>query len=180
MPHSRLLAALQTAAAWVAVPALTVAGLQAAAWCSRRAAPPLDRPLSLAPRGSVAAPIRVRVRGTYELHLAFRRPDTTRAQFRRVSTLVGEAVSLNGGAPSTGIPIPIRWSLHDRDTGRLVAGATTTTSGAHGWYADAIHRRVAVLPDLADGEYEFRAAVLADVPEFSGVHARIQMYRPSK
>lgn len=141
-------------------------------WARAIVAAPVDAPIALSSRGAVDQRIRIPVPDRYALMLSFRadRPDRD-----RLRELLGESsYSMQGEPIPDGVRIPVRWSLSEAGSGRVVARGDDETFGTSSWSSDAIDRNVNHL-SAAPGSYRLQARITRDLPELAGVSARLAM-----
>lgn len=139
-------------------------------WADSISAPPLDAPIAVASKGVVDQRIRIRVPDSYNLRLEFH-SDARGLDYLR-GVLDDVAVGPGGEAVLDGVRVPLRWSLSEAGSGRIVAQGDTETAGASSWSSDGISRdagRFAVQP----GDYRLQARVGREVPELAGIDTRL-------
>ena len=135
-------------------------------WADGISAPPLDAPIAVSSGGAIDQRIRVRAPDRYHLQLSMS-ADTRGMDHLR--DLLGE-----GGhhAQPSGVSIPVRWTLSEAGSGKIVAQGDTETFGFSGVGSNEISRdfdRFGVPP----GEYRFQARITRAVPEFAGIQAHL-------
>lgn len=80
---------------------------------------PFDAVISLLPPGSVREGIEIRIPERYMIQLKFERDGI---EFKQLKNLIGAmGVCLPNEECSKGVPVPIRWSLKDGETGTTTA-----------------------------------------------------------
>ncbi len=139
------------------------------AWADWVVKPPLDEPISLAPKGSIRKNIQIVIPENYQLDLVF---DRHGVPFEEMKNLMGGWGYKDGAPISSGVKVPLRWSLHSTD-GVLVVSGEAEGFGAVSWSANEVHRnfgRIQVKP----GNYIFAAEVLHNIPEISHVNTRVK------
>ena len=139
-------------------------------WADGISAPPLDAPIAVASSGSVDQRIRIRAPDSYRLELSLYADARGMDHLRG---LLGEGGYDAQGKPvPSGVPIPVRWSLSEADSGKIVAQGDTETFGSSSWSGDEISRdfdRFGVPP----GDYRFQARITRPVAEFAGIRAHL-------
>lgn len=158
--HKRLIVALL-------VLAFATAGFEFVSFSIRPAS--VDEPVSLSPPGIVERRISVPLPEFYDLSLAF---SFDRQSREKVGNLVGEWLYQSGRQLPSGVPVPIRWSIKGRQTGREILSGETVSVGSNAFSATAYYRPVGNAR-LDAGDYLFRAEILSDVPEFADIPVRI-------
>jgi hypothetical protein len=129
----------------------------------------VDEPISLSPPGIVEKTISAPLPEIYDVSLAFSFDSQSREKVRR---LVGEWLSQDGRQLPSGVPVPIRWSVKDRQTGREVLSEEKVSIGSNAYSGTTYYRPVGN-PRLDAGDYLFRAKIRSDVPEFADIPVRI-------
>lgn len=139
-------------------------------WADGISAPPLDAPIAVSSGGGLDQRIRIRAPDRYGLELSFR-ADARGMDHLRGLVGDGSYDAQHKRIPS-GVPIPVRWSLSEADSGKIVAQGDTETFGSSSWSSGEISRdfdRFGVPP----GEYRFQARITRAVPEFAGIQAHM-------
>lgn len=136
------------------------------AWAYWVTAEPLDEPIALAPAGMIDRDIHVVVPEHYTLVLRFMRAGRSPEQWRTLRDGIAST--------TTGIPVPIRWSLTSVSNGRAVASGEIDAIGAYRWSSSDIDREIGEI-HVPSGRYRFKAQVLRDVPEFAHIDTRLAM-----
>jgi hypothetical protein len=136
----------------------------------------VNKPISLSPPGTIQTRISVPLPESYDLSLAF---SFDRQSREKVRDLVGEWLYQNGRQLPSGVPVPIRWSFKERQTGREVFSEEKVSFGRSGYSATAFYRHLGNARVNA-GNYLFHAEVLMDVPEFANIPVRIVFGLPPK
>lgn len=128
-------------------------------------APPLEAPISLQPAGVVTQAIWVLTPDNFRLALGFQRSQETTDVIRK---FVGYDLPTQPG-----LPTPMRWSLQDSQ-GRTVASGKTAATGSDAGSAAETRRTITHLR-LEPGRYQFRAELMAPVPELGAVDTRLRL-----
>jgi hypothetical protein len=158
---------------------LAVVLISLCACFAARAASPvaLDVPVSLAPNGAVEHRIKVDEQKEYKIALMFARDGIPADKLKE---LIGAMGACKIGAEcSSGIVVPIRWTLRRADTGELAASRQIDSFESHGWSAADVERSVGAFA-VSRGSYVFRLEVLREVPELSALRTRVVIYRRTK
>lgn len=157
----RALSLLVLAALWIGVFPI---------WSRWVTASPLDMPISLAPAGQVEQPVTIVIPEHYALTLVFERGSVP---FEELDTLLGSMRPPKIGEKLTsGIRVPIRWSLTSSEKGNVIASGEVDSSGSTGWSAAEVDRHLGNV-QAPPGAYIFRANVLRPVPELAYIRTRI-------
>lgn len=143
----------------LAIVALLSGGGLLALYCALASALPIDEPISLQPAGSVDQAIWILTPDTYRLAFEFDRGSA--------------AVPAHSWHDQQGLPVPLSWSLTDRQ-GRSVASGSVVSTGWDAWSAASVRRTIAMVP-LKPGRYQFRAQVLKPASELPRIGARIRL-----
>jgi len=153
-------------------------------WAVRVTADPLDAPLPVEAAGArIERDITVQVHSHYTLAVALDRAEFERAggSFDSLRRLVGGDVKDGDRWTKTpGVPVPLRWSVHDRATGALAAAGAADT-GAAPWYRGGSWGRARVSRTLgrvtlAPSRYAFRAELLAPAPALAPLRPRLVLW----
>ncbi|QWP74794.1 hypothetical protein J5226_14085 [Lysobacter sp. K5869] len=140
-------------------------------WADDLQASPLDAPLAVADGGAIDQRIRLRARDHYQMQLVFRKPAGDGQRLRELL----EAPVLRDGQPvSEGVAVPLRWSLSEIDSGRVVAQGEPVADGLSGWGSDDFFRTVTSF-SARPGWYRLQAQVTRPVPELAGVPTRLHI-----
>lgn len=139
-------------------------------WADGISAPPLDAPIAVSSGGGIDQRIRIRAPDRYGLELSFRADARGMDHLRG---LLGDGgYDAQGKRIPSGVPIPVRWSLSEAESGKIVAQGDTESFGLSGVGSGEISRdfdRFAAPP----GEYRFQARVTRAVPEFAGIQTHL-------
>ncbi|ROU06754.1 DUF5625 family protein [Lysobacter enzymogenes] len=130
-----------------------------------------DAPIAVASGGALDARIRLRVRDIYRMQLVFLIPPDGRERLR---DLLAEPVPRRGQPVSEGVVVPLRWSLSEIDSGRIVAQGEPRTEGLDAWNSDAFWREAASFA-AKPGWYRLRVQATRPVPELAGVTTLINV-----
>lgn len=139
-------------------------------WADGISAPPLDAPIAVSSGGGVDQRIRIRAPDSYRLQLSMQADARGMDHLREL--LGNGSYDAQGKRIPSGVPIPVRWSLSEADSGTIVAQGDTETFGASAVGSDEISRdfdRFAAPP----GEYRLQARVTRPVPEFAGIQTHL-------
>jgi len=140
-------------------------------WADDLQASPLDAPLAVADGGALDQRIRLRARDHYRMQLVFRKDAGDGQRLRQLL----EAPLLRDGKPvSEGVAVPLRWSLSEIDSGRIVAHGERVADGLDGWGSDDFFRGVDSF-SARPGWYRLQARVTRPVPELAGVPTRLHI-----
>lgn len=128
---------------------------------------PFDAVISLSPPGSLKEDIEIRIPERYMVQLKFERDGI---EFEQLKKLIGAM----GLCPtkeecSKGVPVPIRWSLKNRQTGATTSSGLAESIDSSGWSRAHVYRRVGTI-QVQPGKYIFEVEVTRPVPEL--VHIR--------
>jgi hypothetical protein len=150
----RLLALLMLSALWIAAFPI---------WSQWVSSNPLNpTTISLSPPGAVEGTIDVMLPENYSLHLMFERNGIG---FEELKSSIGAmGVCKIGEQCSKGIPVPIRWSLKNAETGAIATSGVVESRDSSGWSAAYVHRRLGTVK-VQPSRYAFSAEVLRPVPE---------------
>lgn len=139
-------------------------------WADGISAPPLDAPIAVSSGGGVDQRIRIRAPDRYGLQLSFR---TDARGMDHLRGLLGDGgYDAQGKRIPSGVPIPMRWSLSEAGSGRIVAQGDTESFGVSGVGSGEISRDVDRF-GAPPGEYRFQARITRPVPEFAGIQAHV-------
>ena len=128
---------------------------------------PLSETVGTDPPSSLQRRITIPVFQEYQLELLFQREGRV---FEEMNRLVGGQSS-----GSSGVTIPVTWSIHDASTQEYIVGDELDTIGATGYSSRWIHRRFAEFT-LEPGEYDFRFVITDSVPAYSEGDMEIVMF----
>lgn len=157
----RLIALLIVAAIWIIVFPV---------WSNWVTKSPLDAELSLFPPGSIREEIEIRIPERYRMELKFERDGT---EFNQLKKVIGASnICLPGEECSTGVPVPVRWSLTNSESGAVVSSGLVETANANGWSRAHVSRFVDLV-QVHPGKYIFEADVTRPVPELADIRTRI-------
>ncbi|MET4726243.1 hypothetical protein ABIE09_000014 [Lysobacter enzymogenes] len=135
-------------------------------WADDLQAEPLkDAPIAVASGGALDARIRLRARDSYRMQLVFLIPADGRERLRN---LLAEPVPRNGQPVSEGVVVPLRWSLSEAGSGRVVAQGEPRTEGLDAWSSDTFWREAASFA-APPGWYRLQVQATQPVPELAGV-----------
>ena len=141
-------------------------------WADDLQAEPLqDAPIAVASGGALDARIRLRARDSYRMQLVFLIPADGRERLRN---LLAEPVPRNGQSVSEGVVVPLRWSLSEADSGRVVAQGEPRTEGLDAWSSDSFWREAASFA-APPGWYRLQVKATQPVPELAGVTTLINV-----
>lgn len=141
-------------------------------WADDLQAEPLqDAPIAVASGGALDARIRLRARDSYRMQLVFLIPADGRERLRN---LLAEPVPRNGQSVSEGVVVPLRWSLSEADSGRVVAQGEPRTEGLDAWSSDSFWREAASFA-APPGWYRLQVQATQPVPELAGVTTLINV-----
>lgn len=124
-----------------------------------------DAPIAVAGGGALDARIRLRVRDSYRMQLVFLIPAGGRERLR---DLLDAPVRRDGRPVSDGVVVPLRWSLSEAGSGRVVARGEPRTEGVDAWSGDRFWREAASFA-APPGWYRLQVQTTRPVPELAGV-----------
>lgn len=130
-----------------------------------------DAPIAVASGGALDARIRLRVRDSYRMQLVFLIPPDGRERLRN---LLAEPVPRRGPQVSEGVVVPLRWSLSEADSGRVVAQGEPRTEGLDAWNSDMFWRQAGSFA-APPGWYRLQVQTTRPVPELAGVTTLINV-----
>ncbi|WP_145960026.1 DUF5625 family protein [Lysobacter enzymogenes] len=141
-------------------------------WADDLQAEPLkDAPIAVVSGGALDARIRLRARDSYRMQLVFLIPADGRERLRN---LLAEPVPRNGQSVSEGVVVPLRWSLSEANSGRVVAQGEPRTEGLDAWSSDSFWREAASFA-APPGWYRLQVQATQPVPELAGVTTLINV-----
>lgn len=138
-------------------------------WADDLQTPPLDAPIAVAAGGALDQRIRLRARDSHRMQLRFL---TAGSDYDRLRALLEQPVYRDGKRVSAGLEVPVRWSLSEIGSGRVVAAGEKATEDVSGWNSDEFSRSVASFA-APPGWYRLQVRIARPVPELAGVPARV-------
>lgn len=168
MQQWRLIALLIVAALWIGVFPI---------WSDWVTKNPFDAVISLSPPDSVREGIEIRIPERYMVQLKFERDGI---EFKQLKKLIGAmSVCLPNEECSKGVPVPIRWSLKNGETGATTASGSVESIDSNGWSQAHVYRAVGVI-QVQPGQYIFEAEVTRPVPELAHIRTHIAIEHQPK
>lgn len=165
---------------WRLIALLIVAALSIVAfpiWSDWVTKNPFDAVISLSPPGSVREGIEIRIPERYMVQLKFERDEI---EFKQLKKLIGAmSVCLPNEECSKGVPVPIRWSLKNGETGTTTASGLVESIDSNGWSRAHVYRAVGVI-QVQPGKYIFEAEVTRPVPELAHIRTHIAIEHQPK
>ena len=160
----RLIALLAIAILWI------VAFPMWSSWVTKN---PLDMAISLSPQGSIREAIEIRIPERYVVQFKFERNGT---DFNQLKKLIGAmGLCQPNEECSKGVPIPVRWSLRNSETGATVLSGLVESIDSNGWSRAHVYRGVGII-QVQPGRYVFEAEITRPVPELAhiGTHIAVE------
>lgn len=131
---------------------------------------PFDAVISLSPPGLVREEIEIRIPEHYMVQLKFERDEI---EFEQLKKLIGAmGVCLPKEECSKGEPVPIRWSLKNRETNETASSGLAESIDSNTWSRAHVYRRVGDI-HVQPGKYVFEAEVTRPVPELAHIRTHI-------
>jgi Domain of unknown function (DUF5625) len=131
---------------------------------------PLNAIISLSPQGTVEKNIHIILPENYSLHLMFERKGIPFEQLK--SSIGAMGVCKIGEQCSKGVPVPIRWSIRNIETGAISSSGEVESIDSSGWSADHVYRHLGFIK-VQPGNYTFKAEVLRPVPKLAQMRTYI-------
>lgn len=133
---------------------------------------PLNTAIDLAAPVKVEKRIKIVIPENYELNFVFERAGVS---FEQLRTSIGSMGACRAGDPCPkGVPVPVRWSVHNVETGTAISSGEVETLDSNGWSVANVYRRIGYVK-IPKGEYVFRAEVLRPIPELAYLRTRIAL-----
>lgn len=140
-------------------------------WADDLQASPLDAPLAVADGGALDRRIRLRATDRYQMRLVFLH---NAGDGQRLRALLETPVFRDGRPVSEGVAVPLRWSLSEIDSGRVVAQGERAVDGLSGWSSDDFFRDAGSFA-APPGWYRLQVQATRPVPELAGVPTRLHV-----